>query len=116
MEELHSCHLGMCRMKALGRNYVWWPTMNKEIEQLVSSYATCARFRNQGRTTGSATIGKLRSLFAAYGIPEELVSNNGPQFTSEEFSVFMKNNGIKHTTSAPYHPQRTARQKGWFKS
>ena len=49
-------------------------------------------------------IGKLRSLFAAYGIPEELVSDNGPQFTSEEFSVFMKNNGIKHTTSAPYQP------------
>ena len=55
-------------------------------------------------TTSCATIGKLRSLFAAYGIPEELVSDNGPQFTSEEFSVFMKNNGIKHTTSAPYHP------------
>ena len=68
MEELHSCHPGMCRMKALGRNYVWWPTMNKEIEQLVSSYATCARFRNQGRTTSSATIGHIaNSIFLVTG-------------------------------------------------
>ena len=51
MEELHSCHPGMSRMKALGRNYVWWPTMNKEIEQLVSSCATCAGLRNQGPVT-----------------------------------------------------------------
>ena len=31
--------------------YVWWPTMNKEIEQLVSSCATCAGLRNQGPVT-----------------------------------------------------------------
>ena len=49
------------------------------------------------------TVDVLRSPFARYGVPEQIVSDNDPQFTSEEFQTFVKNNGIKHTTSAPYH-------------
>lgn len=33
------------------------------------------------------------------------MSDNGSQFTSQEFSDFMKGNGIKHTLVAPYHPR-----------
>ena len=54
-------------------------------------------------TTVSKTIEALRQLFASYGLPEHIVSDNGSQFTSEEFAVFMESNGIKHTRSAPYH-------------
>ena len=55
-------------------------------------------------TTSTKTIEKLQSLFARYGVPSQLVSDNGPQFKSEEFQMFLKRNGIKHLTSAPYHP------------
>ncbi|RXN30262.1 putative protein K02A2.6-like protein [Labeo rohita] len=55
-------------------------------------------------TTASQTVTVLRELFARTGVPEQLVSDNGPQFVSAEFQVFLKNNGIKHVTSAPYHP------------
>lgn len=55
-------------------------------------------------TTASKTIAVLRHLFAAYGLPEQVVSDNGPQFTSGEFKVFLKGNGVRHILSAPYHP------------
>ena len=54
-------------------------------------------------TTSTKTIEKLQSLFARYGVPSQLVSDNGPQLKSEEFQMFLKRNGIKHLTS-PYHP------------
>ena len=55
-------------------------------------------------TTTTATIGVLRPLFAAYGLPAQVVTDNGTQFTSDKFAIFMKMNGIKHIKSAPYHP------------
>ena len=55
-------------------------------------------------TSASKTIQVLRSVFAAHGLPDQLVSDNGPQFTSEEFTCFLRSNGIKHTLTAPYHP------------
>ena len=50
------------------------------------------------------TIEVLRSLFARYGIPEEVASDNGPQLASEEFSQFLKQNGVTFTRVPPYHP------------
>ena len=41
--------------------------------------------------------------FSGLGIPEQIVSDNGPQFRSETFASFVKKNGIKHVFSAPYH-------------
>ena len=53
--------------------------------------------------TSSNTISALRTIFAIFGFPAILVSDNGSVFTSEEFRVFIKRNGIRHLTSAPYH-------------
>ena len=55
-------------------------------------------------TTTEKTLDVLRSMFARYGLPEQLVSDNGPQFVSSEFERFMKENGIKHIRTSPYHP------------
>ena len=56
------------------------------------------------QTTTSKTITILRHLFARYGLPDQIVSDNGPQFTSAEFAEFLKKNGVRHIRSAPYHP------------
>ena len=51
-----------------------------------------------------STIEKLRVTFANHGLPEIVVSDNGPAFLSKEFEEFMKRNGLRHVKSAPYHP------------
>ena len=53
-------------------------------------------------TAASPTIQTLRDLFARFGLPEQTVSDNGPPFNSQDFSTFMKMNGIKHIRSTPY--------------
>ncbi len=55
-------------------------------------------------STSSAVIEELRPLFAKFGLPETIVTDNGTCFVSEEFEGFLAYNGIRHITSAPYHP------------
>ena len=55
-------------------------------------------------TTSIATAQCLREVFARFGLPERSVTDNAPNFVSSEFKYFLKQNGIRHTTSAPYHP------------
>ena len=43
----------------------------------------------------------LKELFAEHGIPEEIRSDNGPQFASHLFAEFTKDWNIKHSTSSP---------------
>ncbi len=54
--------------------------------------------------SSAKTIERLRAIFATHGLPQKIVSDNGLSFTSDEFKKFMQANGIRHITSAPYHP------------
>ena len=53
-------------------------------------------------TTAINTIEILRVIFGRFGLPEQAVTDNGAQFVSEDFSHFLKSNGIKHIRCAPY--------------
>ena len=48
---------------------------------------------------------KLKCIFARFGIPHLLVSDNGPQFSSKEFRQFADLLGFTNQTSSPYYPQ-----------
>ena len=54
--------------------------------------------------TSLKTIKVLHTLFALYGIPEEMVSDNGPQLASEEFTQFLKQNVVRSSRVPLYHP------------
>ena len=56
-------------------------------------------------TKSSKVIRALRIHFARYGIPDTVVSDNGPQFTSQEFMDFQRKWGFEHVTSSPGYPQ-----------
>ena len=56
-------------------------------------------------TTSLTVIRTVKNLFARWGIPEIVRSDNGPQFTSSLFKAFAEEYGFLHTTSDPHYPQ-----------
>ncbi|XP_058042578.1 uncharacterized protein K02A2.6-like [Ahaetulla prasina] len=54
--------------------------------------------------TAEAVISVLRHLFVTHGLPDTLVSDNGPQFTATQFEGYLAEEGIRHVLSAPFHP------------
>lgn len=47
LNELHTTHLGVVKMKSTARSYFWWPTLDKEIEQLTRNCLSCLKFSNR---------------------------------------------------------------------
>ena len=136
LRQLHETHQGITRTKQLARSYVWWPDLDKDIENVVQRCEVCQMKRNEPpkatvhpwsypekpwsrvhidfatpelgtnylvivdayskypevvkmrSTTTNATVYELKQVFSRHGYPEVLVSDNGPQFKSNEFQVF----------------------------
>lgn len=152
LKELHEGHVGMVKMKALARSHVYWPNIDKDIEDMVNSCAQCIELRNEPKkvpthyweyptqpwerihldfagpfqghmfmlvvdahskwvevsnvSTASTNVvmNVLETLFARYGLPRTLVSDNATCFTSAQFQQFLRTYNIKHVTCAPFHP------------
>lgn len=157
LSELHQGHPGIARMKLLARSKVYWPSIDKNIEDVVRSCDNCATiakspikcslqawptpnapwkrihidfagpvdgfnylvvvdaFSNwpevfkMTSTTTAKTIDRLEEAFSRHGLVDTIVSDNGPQFVSDEFKKYCAANGIAHIKTAPYHPQSNGR-------
>uniref|UniRef100_A0A914XD63 RNA-directed DNA polymerase n=1 Tax=Plectus sambesii TaxID=2011161 RepID=A0A914XD63_9BILA len=133
-------------MKRLAHKHFWWPGLNKDVGQLVTTCEACRSVLNNtpkvplqpwpvaerpwkrihinfagpfldamwfiivdayskwpeviqmklGKTTTMAVINGLSEMFSPYGIAEEIVSDNGTQFMSEEFQQWCSQQGILH--------------------
>ncbi|UYV84379.1 K02A2.6-like [Cordylochernes scorpioides] len=134
--ELHQGHLGVVKMKALPRNFICWPGIDREIEEIarvcrecninkhtlkqesvhrwesaptpwyrihldfagpsmnkmflivIDSFPKWPEVIIMNSTTAGNTIRVLRDLFSRYGIPDQVVTDNGPEFVSEEIKYF----------------------------
>lgn len=80
------------------------PIDNHHYLIIVDAFSKWPEIYKMASTTTEATIVRIREYCARWGIPRILVSDNGPQLVSNEFETFLKRNGIKHRTIAPYHP------------
>ena len=80
------------------------PLFGKMYLLVVDSHSKWLEIYEMSSTSTTATIQVFRQVFSVFGLPEQLVSDNGPKFISQEFSTFLRNNGIKHFKSALYHP------------
>ena len=128
LQELHSCHFGVCRMKAVARSFFWWPHLDDDIATmcaacelcqqhakspskepahawvypsrpferihvdyaefdrryyfvLVDAYSKWLEIFDLGHDAStSKTISCLMQVISRFGIPDIVVSDNGPQF------------------------------------
>lgn len=67
-------------------------------------------------TTSTAVIRKLKGHFARYGIPETIVSDNGPQFSSAEFLHFSRMWDFEHCPSSPGNPRGNGKAESAVKT
>ena len=47
LQLIHKSHLGMTKCKQRGREVMYWPNMNSDIENIVRNCALCAEYQNQ---------------------------------------------------------------------
>lgn len=71
---------------------------------LVDSYSRWLEIYITPSTNYFNTVEILRKIFATFGFCEEIVSDNGPPFNSEQYRKFCLSHGIKCTLSPPLHP------------
>lgn len=67
-----------------------------------SRYFEISKLKN---TTSQSIVNHLKSIFARHGIPDTLVSEYGPQYSSSVYQTFSKDYGFRHQTSSPHYPQ-----------
>jgi transposase InsO family protein len=72
---------------------------------IVDYYSRWIEFRHVTKTLASSIITAMKEIFATHGIPDVVISDNGPQYASEAFQSFAKTYGFTHTTSSPLYPQ-----------
>ena len=56
-------------------------------------------------TTAKSAVNKFKNVFSRWGIPQKCTTDNGPQFSSNEFKQFAESYGFVSTTSSPRYPQ-----------
>lgn len=71
---------------------------------IVDAYSKWPEVFPMSSTTSLKTIKILERLFCKFGLPKNLVTDNGPQLTSMKFQTFLKENGVHHTRTAPFRP------------
>ena len=59
--------------------------------------------------TATSLLTQLRLLFTSYGVPEEIPTDGGPQFSSSAFRSFLKNWSVSHRPSSARYPQSNGR-------
>ncbi|XP_061177466.1 uncharacterized protein K02A2.6-like [Saccostrea echinata] len=148
LEKLHIEHQGIVKTKNRERDILFWNDMGKDIENLVSARATCAKYQAANpkepmipselpsrpwskigmdlfklcgnhyllvvdylskwpelakleSLTSKCVITHVKSMISKYGVPDIIISDNGPQFVSYEFKEFVKSYYITHTTTSP---------------
>ena len=80
------------------------PFLNKMLLVINDAHSKWLEVLPINNATTTTTIGQFLNVFTTHGLPNRIVSENGSVFTSDNFVKFVKQNGIKHIWTSPYHP------------
>ena len=86
--------------------YYTAPIGRRFIVTIIDYYSKFPEVLLTDTTTSLSIIKWLEEIFARYGNPDELISDNGPQFVSHEFQYFLKSRNIRHHRTSVYTPQQ----------
>ena len=90
-----------------------WQSVGSDLFQLnglnyllvvdyLSAFVEIAKLNN---TSSASIVNNLKSIFARHGIPEIVVTDNSPQYSSHTFTAFADAHGFTHRTSSPRYLQ-----------
>ena len=72
---------------------------------IIDYYSRWIEIAQWNKTTSEDIIRHTSSIFAHHGIPEVVISDNGPQFSSELYAKFAQQYGFEHITISPHYPR-----------
>ena len=78
---------------------------NSKYLLLVDYYSRFPVLHKLGSTMSKVSAQEMKAVFAKLGVPNIIVSDSGPQYTSAEFKDFMKQWQVEHRVSSPRNPQ-----------
>ena len=159
-------HLGITKTKLLLRGKVWWPGVDRQVEELVNGCGVCqviggrlpvkeplmptaipknpwenihvdiyaplpdgncvlgiidetARWPEVAvlrSMTSTNVIKCLNRVFSSWGYPKMVVSDNGPQFTSDSFKSFLRDIGVQPRMVTTYWPRANGEIEQFFRN
>ena len=82
---------------------------------IVDYYSRFPVLHKLGSTTSRVLVQEMKAVFTELGVPNIIVSDGAPQYTSAEFKDFMKHWKIEHRVSSPRNPQSNGMAEGWYR-
>ena len=79
-------------------------------------YSNFIEIDNINRATSQTVCTSPKCMFSRYGVPDIVISDNGPQFTALEFSEFSKKWAFKHITFSLHYPQYNGKTENAVKT
>ncbi|KAL6482216.1 hypothetical protein MHYP_G00102960 [Metynnis hypsauchen] len=87
----------------VGTDLFFWE--KKTYLLLVDYFSRYIEVAHLSVATARTVIAALKDVFSRHGIPETVISDNGPQYSCELFRDFAEEYGFTHCTSSPRYPQ-----------
>jgi len=119
VRECESCCVSKCNTRAQWKS---WPESTERWQRvhidhagpldngkyllvMVDAFTKWPEVHVVNTINSSETIRRLRRTFSQMGVPETIVSDNGPSFVSKEIEEWFVGIGCKHLRTPPYHPR-----------